>query len=50
MEDSRSANHDLYMIKSLVHASKVLTAFSAVGEVLGLRDVVGRTGLNKKSP
>jgi ribose transport system substrate-binding protein len=35
------------MIKSVVHASKVLAAFSSKGEVLGLRDVVTRTGFQK---
>jgi ribose transport system substrate-binding protein len=35
------------MVKSLVHASRVLEAFQSAGEVLRLRDVVGRTGLNK---
>jgi ribose transport system substrate-binding protein len=36
-----------YIIKSLVHASQVLSAFENPGEVLRLRDVVSRTGLNK---
>jgi len=36
-----------YIIKSLVHASQVLSAFHFPGEVLRLRDVVARTRLNK---
>src|SRR5450759_941038 len=36
-----------YIVKSVVHASEVLSAFQAPGEVLRLRDVAGRTGLNK---
>src|SRR5678809_1532995 len=40
-------NHSRYLIKSLVHASEVLSAFRSEGEVLRLRDVVSRTGFNK---
>ena len=36
-----------YVVKSLVHASQVLGCFSGPGEVLRLRDVVQRTGMNK---
>src|SRR5438105_13124031 len=36
-----------YIVKSLVHASKVLSSFRSEGEVLRLRDVVARTGFNK---
>ncbi len=35
------------MVKSLVHASRVLEAFQSAGDVLRLRDVVTRTGYNK---
>jgi ribose transport system substrate-binding protein len=35
------------MVKALVHASRVLEAFRSSGDVLRLRDVVTRTGLNK---
>src|SRR5260370_16434328 len=35
------------MVKALVHASRVLEAFHSSGDVLRLRDVVTRTGLNK---
>ncbi|HEV3197462.1 MAG TPA: substrate-binding domain-containing protein [Bryobacteraceae bacterium] len=40
-------NHSRYLIKSIVHASDVLSAFRSEGEVLRLRDVVVRTGFNK---
>lgn len=36
-----------YIVKSLVHAAEVLSAFQSEGEVLRLRDVVARTGYNK---
>jgi ribose transport system substrate-binding protein len=36
-----------YLVKSLVHASRVLEAFHSAGDVLRLRDVVTRTGYNK---
>jgi ribose transport system substrate-binding protein len=36
-----------YMVNSVVHASRVLEAFQSTGEVLRLRDVVSRAGLNK---
>src|SRR5213082_2931192 len=35
------------MVKSLVHASRILEAFQTAGDVLRLRDVVARTGFNK---
>ena len=35
------------MVKSLVHASRILEAFQSAGDVLRLRDVVVRTGFNK---
>jgi ribose transport system substrate-binding protein len=41
------SNHSRYLIKSLVHASEVLSSFRTEGEVLRLRDVVARTGFNK---
>src|SRR5215470_13799441 len=41
------SNPNRYIVKSLVHASKVLNAFHSEGEVLRLRDVVARTGFNK---
>jgi len=36
-----------YLVKSIVHAAQVLTAFESPGEVLRLKDVVARTGYNK---
>jgi ribose transport system substrate-binding protein len=38
---------DPYLVRSLLHASTVLDAFQAPGEVLRLRDVVQRTGYGK---
>ena len=35
------------MVNSLVHASRILEEFQSAGDVLRLRDVVARTGLNK---
>lgn len=43
----QTTNHSRYMVKSLVHASRVLEAFQSAGDVLRLRDVVTRTGFNK---
>jgi ribose transport system substrate-binding protein len=43
----KTSNHGRYMVKSLVHASRVLEAFQSAGDVLRLRDVVVRTGFNK---
>ena len=40
-------NHNRYLVKSLVHASRVLEAFQSSGDVLRLRDVVLRTGYHK---
>jgi ribose transport system substrate-binding protein len=45
--DLKHANHNRYLVKSLVHASEVLASFRSPGEVLRLRDVVSRTGFNK---
>jgi ribose transport system substrate-binding protein len=36
-----------YIVKSVVHASAILESFQSPGEVLGLRDVVTRSGLTK---
>lgn len=43
----RTSNHTRYLIKSLVHAADVLSAFRSTGETLRLRDVVERTGFQK---
>ena len=45
--DVKASNHNRYLVKSLVHASRVLEAFQSAGDVLRLRDVVLRTGFNK---
>jgi ribose transport system substrate-binding protein len=42
----RSAS-DVYLIKSVVHASQVLSVFEHMGDTLRLRDVVERTGFGK---
>lgn len=36
-----------YLVKSVVHASEVLSAFQSRGDILRLRDVADRTGFNK---
>src|SRR5215469_7621501 len=46
-ERVKSSNHSRYMVKSLVHASRILESFQSAGDVLRLRDVVTRTGFNK---
>src|SRR5499433_279489 len=43
----KTSNHSRYLVKSLVHASRVLESFQSAGDVLRLRDVVTRTGYNK---
>ncbi|HXS96949.1 MAG TPA: substrate-binding domain-containing protein [Candidatus Limnocylindrales bacterium] len=43
----KTSNHGRYMVKSLVHASRILESFQSAGDVLRLRDVVARTGFNK---
>jgi ribose transport system substrate-binding protein len=41
------SKHSNYVVKSLVHASEVMSCFQSKGEVLRLKDVVARTGFNK---
>src|SRR5512143_3836455 len=43
----RRTTQDIYLIKSVVHASEVLGAFQHMGDALRLRDVVDRTGFGK---
>jgi len=43
----RRTTQDIYLIKSVVHASEVLGAFQHMGDALRLRDVVDRTGYGK---
>jgi ribose transport system substrate-binding protein len=42
-----STSPDRYIVNALVHASEILGAFEAAGDVLRLRDVIQRTGLSK---
>jgi len=43
----KTSNHSRYVVKSLVHATRVIEAFQSAGDVLRLRDVVIRTGYSK---
>jgi ribose transport system substrate-binding protein len=43
----KTSNDSRYMVKSVVHASRILESFQSAGDVLRLRDVVSRTGFNK---
>jgi len=43
----KTSNHGRYVVKSLVHATRVIEAFQTAGDVLRLRDVVVRTGFSK---
>ena len=40
-------SRDPYLVKSVVHSSKILSAFRAAGEVLPLREIASRSGLPK---
>ncbi len=42
-----ASGQNRYLVKSLVHATRVLEAFESPGDVLRLRDVVNRTGFHK---
>jgi ribose transport system substrate-binding protein len=42
-----TSNSSRYLVKSLVHASEILSCFQSPGEVLRLRDVAARTGFTK---
>ncbi len=42
-----TSTRDIYLIKSVVHASDVLSAFQHMGDTLRLRDVMDRTGFGK---
>src|SRR5438874_8879209 len=42
-----AAPRDPYLVKSVVHSSRILAAFHSSGEALPLRDVVQRSGLPK---
>lgn len=43
----RNTTDDPYLVKSVVQAAAVLDAFRSPGELLRLRDIVARTGLQK---
>src|SRR5213594_513804 len=44
---SKATPRDPYLVKSVVHSSRVLSAFRSSGEALPLRDVSARSGLPK---
>jgi len=44
---SQTPSRDPYLVKSVVHSSRVLTAFRASGEALPLREIAARSGLPK---
>src|SRR4029434_5482527 len=46
MSDQPSGR-DPYLVKSVVHASRLLSAFRSSGEALPLREIAGRSGLPK---
>jgi ribose transport system substrate-binding protein len=43
----RAPERDRYLVKSVVHSSRLLTAFRSSGEALPLREVAARSGLPK---
>jgi ribose transport system substrate-binding protein len=43
----KAGSREPYIVKSLVHAAKILEAFQPAGDVLRLRDVIDRTGYGK---
>jgi ribose transport system substrate-binding protein len=45
--DQKPPARDPYLVKSVVHASQVLSAFRSSGEALPLREISGRSGLPK---
>src|SRR3981189_1357611 len=40
-------SRDAYLVKSVVHSSRLLTAFRSPGEALPLREIAARSGLPK---
>ena len=44
---TQTSSRDPYLVKSVVHSSRVLTAFRASGEALPLREIAARSGLPK---
>ena len=45
--NSKPATRDPYLVKSVVHASQLLSAFRSSGEALPLREISSRSGLPK---
>src|ERR1051325_988302 len=45
--NSDSRVRDPYLVKSVVHSSRLLSAFRASGEALPLREIASRSGLPK---
>lgn len=45
--DRAGRSRDPYLIKSVIHSSRLLTAFRSPGEALPLREIVSRSGLPK---
>jgi ribose transport system substrate-binding protein len=45
--NSAPQGRDPYLVKSVVHSSKILSAFRTAGEALPLREIVTRSGLPK---
>ena len=43
----QASARDPYLVKSVVHASRLLSAFRSSGEALPLREIAGRSGLPK---
>jgi ribose transport system substrate-binding protein len=43
----KSSSRDPYLVKSVVHSSRVLSAFRTSGEALPLREIAARSGLPK---
>src|SRR5437763_10176580 len=44
---AQTSTRDPYLVKSVVHSSRVLSAFRASGEALPLKEIAGRSGLPK---
>lgn len=47
MTTPKPASRDPYLVKSVVHSSRLLSAFRASGEALPLREIAARSGLPK---
>src|SRR5215831_21147337 len=47
MDNSRSGPSDRYLVKSVLHAAQLLSAFRSTGEALPLREIAARSNLPK---